>query len=87
MTAELWQFGIMVAVFCAALVLWLGIVYLPRRTMERWEGPEPEPRDASPGAVAEKIPVSRSSEEPLIRWFAREAHDDCGPGSSGNTGP
>jgi len=39
LTAELWQFGIMLAVFCAVLVLWLKIIYLPRRTLERWKAP------------------------------------------------
>jgi len=29
----------MLAVFCAVLVLWLKIIYLPRRTLERWKAP------------------------------------------------
>ena len=37
MYSELWQFGAMVALFLVALVLWLRIVYLPGRTLERWE--------------------------------------------------
>ncbi len=37
MYSELWQFGAMIAVFVVALVLWLRIVYLPGRTLERWE--------------------------------------------------
>ncbi|MGI8911208.1 MAG: hypothetical protein ACR2JR_11740 [Rubrobacteraceae bacterium] len=47
MTAELWQFGIMLAVFCVVLVLWLKIIYLPRRTMERWEARDPAPNDSA----------------------------------------
>ena len=53
MNAELLQFGIMLAGICAAVILWLKIVYLPRRTMECWEGHEAEARDASTGAAAE----------------------------------
>lgn len=34
---ELWQFGAMLALFAVALILWLRIVYLPGRTLERWE--------------------------------------------------
>ena len=49
MRAELWQFGIMLAGFCVALLLWLKIVYLPRRTIERWEGLKPGSRDATSG--------------------------------------
>jgi len=43
----LWQFGIMLAVFCVVLVLWLKIIYLPRRTMEHWEARNPEPNDSA----------------------------------------
>ena len=35
--SELWQFGAMLVLFVVALVLWLRIVYLPGRTIERWE--------------------------------------------------
>ncbi len=37
MLSELWQFGAMLVLFVVAFVLWLLIVYLPGRTMERWE--------------------------------------------------
>ena len=37
MYSELWQFGAMVVFFAVALSLWLKIVYLPGRTLERWE--------------------------------------------------
>ena len=37
MSSEVWQFAGMVGFFVVALVLWLRIVYLPGRTLERWE--------------------------------------------------
>ncbi len=37
MYSEMWQFGAMVVLFLVVLVLWLRIVYLPGRTLERWE--------------------------------------------------
>lgn len=37
MGSELWQFAAMALFFAVALLLWLGIVYLPGRTLERWE--------------------------------------------------
>jgi len=47
--AEVWQFGIMLAGFCGIAILWLKVIYLPRRTMERWRHPKPNPRDAASG--------------------------------------
>ena len=37
MGSELWQFAAMFLLFAVALILWLWIVYLPGRTLERWE--------------------------------------------------
>ena len=37
LSAEIWQFAGMLAFFAIALFLWLRIVYLPGRTLERWE--------------------------------------------------
>jgi hypothetical protein len=37
LSAEVWQFVGMLAFFSVALFLWLRIVYLPGRTLERWE--------------------------------------------------
>ena len=37
MSAEVWQFVGVLAFFSVALFLWLRIVYLPGRTLERWE--------------------------------------------------
>lgn len=55
MHSELWQFGGMLVFFLVALILWLRIVYLPGRTLERWEDQrvearkEPRPEDTLPG--------------------------------------
>ncbi len=55
MYSELLQFAGVLVVFAVAFLLWLRIVYLPRRTLERWEGervvtskkpPGPEDRGA-----------------------------------------
>lgn len=45
--SELWQFAGALAVFAVIVVLWMFIVYLPGRTMERWEDRRPEKRDDS----------------------------------------
>ena len=37
LSSEVWQFAGMLGFFVVALVLWLRIVYLPGRTLERWE--------------------------------------------------
>ena len=37
MTAEIWQFLITILGFFVAALLWLLVVYLPGRTLERWE--------------------------------------------------
>jgi hypothetical protein len=37
LSSEVWQFAGMLVFFAVALVLWLWIVYLPGRTLERWE--------------------------------------------------
>jgi hypothetical protein len=41
--SELWQFGAMLVLFVTVLILWLRIVYLPGRTLERWEDRREEP--------------------------------------------
>ncbi len=47
MAAEFWQFLVVVIAFVVAAALWLYIVYLPGRTLERWE-------DQRPGRGGEK---------------------------------
>ena len=37
MAAEVWQFLLAILGFFVVAVLWLFIVYLPGRTLERWE--------------------------------------------------
>ena len=41
LAAEFWQFLVVVVAFVVAAVLWLCVVYLPRRTLERWEDQRP----------------------------------------------
>jgi hypothetical protein len=47
LSAEFWQFLLVVAAFVVAAALWLYVVYLPGRTLERWE-------DQRPGRGGEK---------------------------------
>ena len=37
MYSELWQFAAFLGLFAVAFVLWMWIVYLPGRSLERWE--------------------------------------------------
>ena len=39
--SEVWQFLIFLLGFFVAAALWLFIVYLPGRTLERWEDQRP----------------------------------------------
>ena len=39
--SEVWQFLIFILGFFVVAVLWLFIVYLPGRTLERWEDQRP----------------------------------------------
>ena len=41
LAAEFWQFLVVVVAFVVAAVLWLFVVYLPGRTLERWEDQRP----------------------------------------------
>ena len=41
LTAEIWQFLIVVSGFFVIALLWLLVVYLPGRTLERWEDQRP----------------------------------------------
>ena len=41
MAAEFWQFLVVVVAFVVAAALWLFVVYLPGRTLERWEDQRP----------------------------------------------
>ncbi|MDQ4128252.1 MAG: hypothetical protein M3151_09955 [Actinomycetota bacterium] len=41
MAAEFWQFLAAGVAFVVVVVLWLLVVYLPGRTLERWEDQRP----------------------------------------------
>jgi hypothetical protein len=41
LAAEIWQFLIVVLGFFVVALLWFFVVYLPGRTMERWENQRP----------------------------------------------
>jgi hypothetical protein len=49
LTAEIWQFLIVVSVFFVVAPLWLFVVYLPGRTLERWEDQPPGRGDKGAG--------------------------------------
>jgi hypothetical protein len=46
--SEVWQFLIILFGFLVAAVLWLFVVYLPGRTLERWEDQRPGRGNAGP---------------------------------------
>jgi hypothetical protein len=48
--SEVWQFLMVVSGFFVVAVLWLFIVYLPGRTLERWEDQRPGRGKAGPAA-------------------------------------
>jgi hypothetical protein len=56
--SEIWQFLIVIFGFFVVAVLWLFIVYLPGRTLERWE-------DQRPGRAEKKTtsPAGRGSSD------------------------
>ena len=73
MGSEFVQFGVMGLVFLLVGVLWLAVIYLPGRTMERWEGEAEaeevradESREQDPGSprvrngVPARDPLTRS---------------------------
>ena len=41
LTMELWQFAGALGAFVVVALLWLRVVYLPGRTLERWENRRP----------------------------------------------
>ena len=48
--SEVWQFLIIMSGFFVVAVLWLFVVYLPGRTLERWEDQRPGRRKAGPSS-------------------------------------
>jgi hypothetical protein len=45
LTTELWQFAGAIGAFIIAGLVWLHVVYLPGRTLERWEDRRPRRGD------------------------------------------
>lgn len=45
MTTELLQFAGAAVAFVVVAILWLHVVYLPGRTLERWDDGRPDRRD------------------------------------------
>jgi hypothetical protein len=41
MASEIWQFLMLAVGFFVVALLWLFVVYIPGRTMERWEDQRP----------------------------------------------
>jgi hypothetical protein len=58
LVSEIWQFLMVVLGFFIVALLWLFVVYLPGRTMERWE-------DQRPGRGHGKISSPAGSDGPL----------------------
>lgn len=50
MGSEVWQFLVLILAFFVAAVSWLFVVYLPGRTLERWEDQRPGRHKAGPAA-------------------------------------
>ena len=48
--SEVWQFLIVLLGFLVVAVFWLFVVYLPGRTLERWEDQRPGRGKAGPSA-------------------------------------
>jgi hypothetical protein len=53
--SEVWQFLIVLLGFFLAAALWLFIVYLPGRTLERWEDQRPGCGKAGPAADPDSL--------------------------------
>ncbi len=50
MGTELWQLFAVFVAFCIAVALWLYVVYLPGRTLERWQDQRHGSSDTDPDA-------------------------------------
>lgn len=64
MYSEMLQFGGMLVFFVVALVLWLRIIYLPGRTLERWEDQRVEKRN---GTRTEDAPVEERGVQDILK--------------------
>ena len=52
MGPEVWQFLMVMLGFFVVAVLWLFVVYLPGRTLERWEDQRPGRGKAKPAGTS-----------------------------------
>jgi hypothetical protein len=57
LASEVWQFLMVVVGFSVVALFWLFVVYLPGRTLERWE-------DQRPGRGDGKTPTSADLDNP-----------------------
>lgn len=60
LASEIWQFLVVILGFFLAALVWLFVVYLPGRTLERWKTQRPDCGDGKTASPADP----RSSERP-----------------------
>jgi hypothetical protein len=59
--SEVWQFLVILLGFLGAAVLWLFVVYLPGRTLERWQGRRADKTGPSAGSGGQDGPLKPES--------------------------
>jgi hypothetical protein len=59
--SEIWQFLVILLGFLVAAVLWLFVVYLPGRTLERWEDRSADKTGPSAGSGGQDGPFKPGS--------------------------
>ncbi len=55
MYSELWQLAFVLGFFAVAFVLWMWIVYLPGRSLERWEDQRVRARKEPPATGKREV--------------------------------
>lgn len=61
MTSEIWQFAGFVGIVGVMVALWMGIIYLPRRTLEhRYDAAAGASKPAEDGVSAESADLETS---------------------------
>jgi hypothetical protein len=65
LASEVWQFLIVVPGFFVVALVWLCVVYLPGRTMERWET---QSRERDDGKTASPADPPSSESRPTHDW-------------------
>ncbi len=53
--SELWQLAFVLGLFAVAFVLWMWIVYLPSRSLERWEDQRVRARKEPPATGKREV--------------------------------